>query len=1111
MKYSDYEKKIYSLTKVLRFTYLYRAVFIAATAVTAVSIVTLVTTKGIVSNDYEGFKTEYVYGEVASPSTGAFMSDASFEYCLDGNERWTDEVPTLVGTYYARAKSRNNYGSYYYGKSQKFSITKKTIKVSVVPSSITYGEDIKVSTDSLPFDDKLETYQVNIENKESASWNVTPTSVQIKNADGVDVSSCYNFVPETKKVKILKRPLSITSKDATKEYDGNPLSCNEFDIVSGSLCAGDKIIATSDSSASSIGKVVDNKLSYKIVDTNGLDMTNHYDIDKKYGKLKILERNITIASRDKNYTYNGEVQGFSTSDIEIEDGSLITGEVASYTPCDQSEFIASNVYDNDFEVKILSGSTDVTEFYNITKIVGSTTIDPRPITIRSNSSAKTYDGNSIFNSGYEIVSGSLASKDKLTVSNYTTATDAGVYENALTYSIRDKYTDENFTSSYLIEEENGSLSISKRNISLKLDKVDIVYDGLDHKNKVVVTSGTLASGDSIVPLGGTSVFHAGTYSNVDITYDIQNSSGASVLHNYNVNFDESSRVNSITISKRNLGIKILDQHKIYDGLTFAEMPEMPGYYEVTSGSLPASGTDEIYFRYLNDDKNYSETPYNVESELIIYNNHLSGSPVDVTSDYNISFTNGTFKIDKRPLTIRTIDCEYVYDRKGHIPDNIQTIQADNLDLPFGHMVSGEIVTCDEIDAGNYSYTVDWSNVRIFDGNHEDVTDNYDITFINSGQVHIKQRPVTITLIKNSKIYDGQPFSSDEYTTNGNLLEEDYPVFYGLPTVTHTPEENHYLGISPEIVPNIPTGVPPYDILMANGTVVTTNYDVNLVSENIFIEPRPITVESPSMTKTFDGLPFGESDIQVTGDIVPGETIEFINVRSESARHVADSGQNTFEVIIRNGDGVDVTLDYDITFVYGTLTINKCPITLSLLQDDVEYDGQDHAFSSASTKVTSSSSPTYISAGALPETYHLYASWESLEAMIDAGQYSIHTAFEPHISFTSDRDSDVTADDFAVSYVDCVRTIAKRAITISSMSGSKEYDGTAFPTGETISMGSLAPNHRIEYEHVDGLSAICEDADNPIGKPHIYDLSDNEVTSNYSISYKYGKVTIYEKN
>lgn len=1105
MKYSDYEKKIYSVTKVLRFSYIHRIALILITAAIVGVSATLVGTKGIVF-DLFSFKDTYEYGEVDKGNTGAFMGSASFEYSLKGEDKWSEEFPKYIGEYEARAKSNNNFGSHYYGNHRQFRIVKKQVDIKVTSSLITYGDEIKVSTSKLSFNDKLDSYSVSVQNKEEAIWNVTPNvnSIHIKNSDGEDVTDCYEFVSYSSPVQVKKRPITIKSADASKEYDGTPLIDNSFAITAGSLVSGDKVVATPASSASLINISSLNVQTYAIYDSKGLDMTSHYDIDARYGNLVIQKRNISFESQSKSYVYNGNVQGFSTNDIRITEGSLVNNETAVFTTCSQNEFVAASIYENEFDVKILSGDTDISEFYNITKLVGTTTIEPRPITIRSLDSSKVYDGEELSNKNFEITQGSLASKDKIIVSNTPTFVDVGEYQNSLSYSIVDKNTNTDFSSSYIISTVEGSINISKRNISLKLDKVETTYDGQYHSNKLVISSGTLASGDKAVIVSGNSQFHAGTYSNEDVVYDIQNSSNESVLSNYNVSFDQSSCLNSIVISKRNLSIKVLDRSKVYDDKTFTEMGEVDGTngYSVLSGSLPSSGCDSISFRYLNDSKYYSDVPYAVESELIIYNNYIDPSGrVDVTSDYNIALSNGTFKIDKRPITISTIDCSYQYDREGMIPSHLTTYSATN--LVSGHRVVGIETSCDAINVGQYSYVFDYSNARILDANDFDVTNNYDITYINSGKVNILKRDASIYIHGKSKVYDGTPLTSDEYT-EVNLLSGDYPVFYGLPSVTHTPQ--HPLG---DYVTNMPES---FDILMYDNTVVTSNYNISLTAGDLYILPRPITLTSDSMSKVFDGLPLGESNVTITGgSLANGDYIVFSDIKSETVKHVSQSGKNTFTATIYNPENIDVTLDYDITCIYGILTITPCPITISLMQDDVEYDGLNHAFSSPLITVTTSSSPAYISEGSLPDTYSLKASWESLEPMIDAGTYSSPTSFKPTLVFSSTRDSDIEDEDFAVTYVDCYRTIVTRQIIISSLGGSKEYDGLPFPFGYEVAFGSLAAGHRIEYDEVEGIVAVCEEVENPIGTPHIYDSNNNDVTSNYNISFSYGKVTIYEKN
>lgn len=1104
MSYQDYENNIYKVAKTLKFAYKNRFKFLAGLIAVFAVTMTLVSIKGIVSSEYT-FASTYEYGETVSASGKSIFGSAEYEYSSFNTENWTSNFPTLVGNYKARSKGKNNYGSYYHGDTQFFQIVPKKVDVQMSKSTITYGEENPVYIEGLQFKDQLTSFGSLIEDKTNDKWKMTPdvSKIVVTNSAGLDVTSCYVFNPIQKEVDVNKRAISITSSSSVFTYTGGNFKDENYSVTKGSLAEGDSISVVYSEELKATQTNVINTQDYKIFDQNNVDMTSHYEINKNFGSLSLAPRNLTFSTPDYQYTYDGYLKQFTDSSIILSDDSdsVLLNHTVVFELCDQSNFLRAGLYNNIFSAKIMSGDVDVSDYYKINYNFGKTTILPREIEIKSSDYTQTYNGSTAANNEYTIVSGSLANKDIIQVINSSIQPiKSGTYDNLISYKIIDKNTSEDFSDCYVIGKDYGEITINKREITVSVNKVSTTYDGYSHSVSLYVSDGELCSGDSISIKTKISVLHAGTYSDTNLSFVIKDKNAIDVTTNYEINFDRSQLDDCIYIAKRDLGIKVLTKEKTYDDRPISdEIYSGDGAYKVTSGSLATP--DSIYFEYLNADyKDVNDVPYDVESEVIIMNNNVT----DVTSDYNIDLVNGTFKINKRPITISTIDCEYYYDRVGAIPSYLDTYTIGGDGLVYGHIIKNLSITCSEIVPGTYNYVLDYSNISIVNENTgEDITNNYSITYVNSGKVTINKRPVDVTLTENFKMYDGTPFSSSEYTAY-NLIEGDEFRFTNLPEVTHS--INHALG---GYVENIPGG---YDIYTKDNEKVTNCYEPSFFYENIYVLPRPITIITEDVEKTFDGLPYGETTATVSEDegfgLAEGDQIFFSNFASESVTHVRDSGKNSCSIVIKNKDGLDVTDDYEITKAFGDLIIKPCPLTLSLLEDIKIYDGNASNFSSSKIEVTSTSNPTYLAKGTLPDTYKLEVSWQSVKSMLDAGTYYSPTYFKPTLYFSSTRDSVIYDDDFDVSYEDCSRMILEREIEITSESGSKEYDGNPFKFGYKISNGSLAEGDYIEYEEVEGISNICVDEINPIGKPTIYNSEGEDVTKNYKITLTPGKVTIY---
>ena len=155
------------------------------------------------------------------------------------------------------------------------------------------------------------------------------------------------FGSRTLEFEILKRKITITLDDATKVYDGTPLTSNKFTLTDGILAEGQKINAedvVADGSQTEAGSSDNNIVSIIVRDSNNVDVTKNYDITSIKGTLTVTkaEQDISfdidasgkiVIVKGNTYTFNymytgnSDVVG-STSDEHI---ATITKSGNSFT------------------------------------------------------------------------------------------------------------------------------------------------------------------------------------------------------------------------------------------------------------------------------------------------------------------------------------------------------------------------------------------------------------------------------------------------------------------------------------------------------------------------------------------------------------------------------------------------------------------------------------------------------------------------------------------------------------------------------------------------------------------------------------------------------------
>ncbi len=107
---------------------------------------------------------------------------------------------------------------------------------------------------------------------------------------GNDISHRYDIVLNAGDLTITPKSITIRTGSASKKYDGQPLVCNEFEIIKGSLCSGDSIKAATVSIVN-VGYTQNYMIEYTIyhANTDGsiTDVSGNYRVSYDYGTLTI--------------------------------------------------------------------------------------------------------------------------------------------------------------------------------------------------------------------------------------------------------------------------------------------------------------------------------------------------------------------------------------------------------------------------------------------------------------------------------------------------------------------------------------------------------------------------------------------------------------------------------------------------------------------------------------------------------------------------------------------------------------------------------------------------------------------------------------------------------
>ena len=262
------------------------------------------------------------------------------------------------------------------------------------------------------------------------------------------------------------------------------------------------------------------------------------------------------------------------------------------------------------------------------------------------------------------------------------------------------------------------------------------------------------------------------------------------------------------------------------------------------------------------------------------------------TNYNISYTNGKVTVAKAALMITADDKNVIYG--DAVPAYTASYEGfkNNDDAT---VISGLIYTCEYAPTSNVGeYTIVPSGAT---------ATNYNISFTN-GKVTVAKADLMITADDKNVIYgDAVP----EYTAtySGWKNEDDASVVSGLIyTCEYAPTSNvgEYT-----IVPSGATATN-YEISFTNGKVTVSKATLTITAEN---KEMIYGDEHPEFTVTYSGWINGDDESVVSGlqfstPYAPGSYIGTYAINPNSA----------------------TALNYAITFVDGTLTVNKAHVYVS---------------------------------------------------------------------------------------------------------------------------------------------------------------------------------------
>ncbi len=759
------------------------------------------------------------------------------------------------------------------------------------------------------------------------NWYKDPSAITQKHAttDPVVVnvrassSNFYGYATASETITVTKRPVQISTKSASKVYDGTALTTkNDWDgyeikpYKDGGFIYDDYVIGSDGypilectGSQTEVGSST-NTINYQIKS----DRLDDYNIisEPSLGTLKVTAQSIDPSSSDytgakvndpSDSVYNGTANKWEPTVTDAQGKTLAKG--TDYTVAYKRGDDATDDFTNAGTITVtITGQGNyagsVTKTYKVT---------PAPLKVSTPDATKVYDGTALTAAATSANISGLVAGETATVKATGSITEVGSTTNTYSGIEWGSAKESNY---YVQSQSEGTLKVLAQSIdpadpdkrydgATVNDPSDTTYDGQTHQWEPTVKNGkgkTLTEGTDY-----TVTYKRGD----DATDDFTNAGTITVTITGKGNY-AGSVTKTYVINKAKVSVATAGASKVYDGtaLTKADGATISGLVAgetagiVGTGSITEVGsTPNTYaITWAGEGNSYTakESNYEVSGEAL-----------------------GTLSITESAdeIVVTTTGGEFTYDGKTH--GATVTVGA----LPTGYSVktASSNATATDVTEG---VTATADNLVIVNASGKDVTSSLNIKKVD-GTIKVNPAPLTVTTYGNTKAYDGTALTAGgkieglvnqeaaELVTNGSITE------VGETKNTYTINWND-------------------SAKQSNYKVVTENIGtlkVTPATTNLFVVPV-------AATKVYDGKALTSSTANVYGSLPKGYTYEYTLKGSQTEVGTGYVEVDTFKIL--NKDGKDVTSQFSgyNTEFKNTLTVTQRPVTVTSANGSKAYDG-----------------------------------------------------------------------------------------------------------------------------------------------------------------------------
>ena len=153
-------------------------------------------------------------------------------------------------------------------------------------------------------------------------------AVKVLDENGEDKTYNYDLILTSGVLTVTRRPITLLSASANKEYDGTALTADGYELKEGSLLEGHSLSVSVTGSRTDAGES-GNTFTASVLGEDGADIGSNYSVTLQEGTLTVTPRRVSLRSLSLEEVYDGTPLSCAEWVIDSQTG-LVEGHIVDF-------------------------------------------------------------------------------------------------------------------------------------------------------------------------------------------------------------------------------------------------------------------------------------------------------------------------------------------------------------------------------------------------------------------------------------------------------------------------------------------------------------------------------------------------------------------------------------------------------------------------------------------------------------------------------------------------------------------------------------------------------------------------------------------------------------